>query len=280
MLGSIVAFVAVAYLVIYINMRMRITTAYDVNPEAIHVSYDSASIAEGARLVGTRACNDCHNPDFGGRVLLDDPMIGRISTRNITRGKGGLPDDFDESDWVMAIKHGLDQQKKPLIFMPANEFSQMSERDIASIIAYMSTVPPVDREDSPIEIGPLGYVLGIFDVIPVIPAEKTNHTSRFAPEVSPTETLAYGKYLAVVCTNCHGPELKGRGPMIPGGLPIPDLTTTGQAGKWSHGDFIKTLRTGIRPNGSSLADDMPWKMTLSFTEEELTAIHTYAQSLR
>lgn len=279
--GGLIALIAMGYLVIYINMSMRIASAYDeVTPEPIHVTYDSASIALGARLVGTRACNDCHGPDFGGRVLFEDGMIGRVSSRNITHGKGGLPANFSEQDWVMAIKHGLDRNKQPLLYMPANEFSHMSEGDIAAIIAYMSTVPSVDRDDVPVKVGPLAYVLGMFDVIPLIPAEKTDHTMAFPKGVNPAVTTEYGKYLAVVCTNCHGPKLKGRGPMVPGGLPAPDLTTTGKPGQWSHGDFIKTLRTGVRPDGSKLADDMPWKMTLSFTEQELTAIHLYAQSLK
>jgi mono/diheme cytochrome c family protein len=278
--GSIVALAGVAYLVIYINMNMRMSRTYDVSAEQIHVTYDSASIALGARLVGTRACNDCHGADFGGRILFEDGMIGRIVSRNITHGKGGLPADFSESDWVMAIKHGLTRGKQPLLYMPANEFAQMSEADMAAIIAYMSTVPDVDRENPAVEVGPLAYVLGMFDVIPVIPAEKTDHAMNFPESVTPAATPEYGKYLSVVCTNCHGPQLKGRGPMVPGGSPIPDLTSTGNPGKWSHGEFIKTLRTGIKPDGAKLAEDMPWKMTQSFTEDELTAIHLYAQSLR
>jgi mono/diheme cytochrome c family protein len=278
--GCLIGLIAVGYLFIYINLRGRLATAYDVEPEAIHVNYDSSSIALGARLVGTRACNDCHAPDFGGRILLDDPLIGFVSTRNLTHGKGGLPSDFSERDWVMALKHGLQRDKTPLIFMPANEFSEMSESDMAAIVAYMSTVPSVDRELPSLTVGPLGYMLSFFDVIPLIPAEKTDHVRPFAKEVQPAVTAEYGRYLAVVCTNCHGPQLKGRGPMIPGGPPAPDLSATGNPGQWSHGEFIKTLRTGARPDGSKLKEDMPWKMTLSFSEEELTAIHVYAQSLK
>ena len=279
-IGCLIGLMAIGYLAIYINMRGRLATTYDVDPEAIHISYDSTSIALGARLVGTRACNDCHSPDFGGRILLDDPMIGFVSTRNITHGKGGLRSDFSERDWVMALKHGLQRDKTPLIFMPANEFCEMSESDMAAIIAYMSTVPSVDREIPRTTIVPLGYVLGFLDVIPVIPAEKTDHARSFAKEIKPAVSAEYGQYLAVVCTNCHGPQLKGRGPMIPGAPPPPDLTATGNPGKWSHGEFIKTLRTGARPDGSKLKEDMPWRMTLSFSEEELTAIHLYAQSLK
>lgn len=279
-IGGIVAVLLIAYIVIYIDMRFRIDETYDVTPEAIHVDYDSATIELGKKLVGTRVCGDCHGADFGGKLLHEDALIGRIYSRNITHGKGGLPDNFSEADWVLALKHGLDRDKKPLLFMPANEFSQMSESDMAAIIAYMSTVPNVDREDMSVRLGPMGYALGEFQVIPVIPAELTDHNLPFAKEMTPGVNAEYGKYLAVVCTNCHGPNLKGRGPMVPGGSPVPDLTATGKAGKWSHDEFVQTLHTGVRPDGTMLNPEMPWQMTLAFTKDELTAIHLYAQSMK
>jgi mono/diheme cytochrome c family protein len=278
-LGSIIGLALIAFGAIYIDMNMRINKTYSINPEPIHVTYDSVNIELGRRLVGTRVCAECHGEDFGGKTIFEDGLIGRVSSRNITKGKGGLPEDYSEADWVMALKHGLDQQQKPLLFMPSNEFTQMSEGDMAAIIAYMSTVPKVDREDLPATVGPMGLVLGEFNVFPLVPADKIDHSMPFAKEIQPGVNVEYGKYLAVVCTNCHGLELKGKGPMVPGGSPIPDLTSTGNASKWTHDEFITTLHTGVRPNGQKLNDEMPWKMTLSFTAEELTAIHLYAQSI-
>jgi mono/diheme cytochrome c family protein len=279
-IGSLVGIIILAFGLIYIHMKVRINETYSVIPEPIHVSYDSATIALGKKIVGVRVCADCHGDDFGGKVLHEDPMIGRVSSRNLTKGKGGLPEDYSEADWVMALKHGLDRNRKPLLFMPSNEFAHMSEKDIAAVIAFMSTLPKVDREDLPVKPGPLAYVLGEFDIIPLIPAGKTDHNVPFAKHVEPGVNVEYGKYLAVVCTNCHGPELKGGGPLVPGGSPVPDLTPTGAASKWTHEEFITTLHTGVRPNGRALNQDMPWKMTLTFSKDDLTAIHLYAQSLK
>lgn len=279
-IGSIIALILIAYVVIYIDMKLRIDKTYNVQPESIKLTYDSATLALGQKLVGTRVCAECHGEDFGGKIIHEDAMIGRVSSRNITKGKGGLPEDYSEADWLMALKHGLDREQKPLLFMPSNEFAQMSEKDMAAVIAYMMMLPKVDREDLPVKVGPLAYVLGEFDVIPLIPSEKIEHDAPFAKEVEPGVNAEYGKYLAVVCTNCHGAELKGGGPLVPGGSPVPDLTSTGPSAKWTHEEFVTTLHTGVRPNGKALNPDMPWKMTLSFTEEELTAIHVYAQSVK
>lgn len=277
--GTTVAVILISYAFIYFDINNRIGKMYEVHTEPIHVTYDSLSIELGRRLVGIRACNDCHGEDLGGRVIHEDEMIGRVSSRNLTKGKGGLPGDYSEADWVRAMKHGVGRNGKPLLFMPANEFAHMSEKDMAAIIAYMSTIPEVDREDLPVKVGPLAYVLAEFDVIPLIPAEKVDHTIPFAKHVEPGVNIEYGKYLAVVCTNCHGPQLKGGGPLVPGGAPVPDLTATGEASKWTHDQFVNTLHTGIRPNGEPLKPDMPWKMTLAFTADELTAVHLYAQSI-
>ncbi|NOH02665.1 MAG: hypothetical protein HND47_12255 [Chloroflexi bacterium] len=47
---------------------------------------------------------------------------------------------------MRAIRHGVDPEGKPL-FMPAvTAFAHLSNEDLGAIIAYMKTVPPVDRQ--------------------------------------------------------------------------------------------------------------------------------------
>jgi mono/diheme cytochrome c family protein len=284
-LGIIVPSLIVVALAVYgysfIDIKMRAGKTYEVAAEPITIIDDSSAIALGERLSLTRACQECHGTNLGGSVLIDDPVIGRFSTRNITKGKGGLPQDFSKNDWLLAIKHGLNREHKPLYLMPSHELSQLSESDIAALIAYCSQVPPVDNEPPSFRIGPLGYVLAEFGLIPLLPAELTNHTIPFAQPVLREVSVEYGKYLSTICINCHGPNLKGGESPVPGGKYVADITSSGNPGKWTHEQFIKTLHTGETPEGKQMKpEEMPWTITKNYTVDELTAMHLYLLTLK
>lgn len=278
---AIIGMALMVLLVAYLHMQYRINKKYSVVPESIEIMYDSASIALGERLVGTRACKECHGQDLGGATLADDAIIGRFVTRNLTKGIGGLPDDFTTQDWVRAMKHGLGRDNRPLLLMPSHELSNLTASDMAAIIAYCSQVPPVDRELESFRIGPLGYILSEFNVIPMLPAENTDHNKPFPKHVERSVSAEYGKYLAVICVNCHGPNYKGGNSPIPGGKYVSDISSTGNPGKWSHEEFITALHTGKTPEGKHLnPQEMPWTITKEFTEEELTALHLYLLTVK
>lgn len=130
------------------------------------------------------------------------------------QGKGGIPADFGVSDWVRAMKHGLDRDGKPLYLMPSHELSLLSESDMAAIIAYCSQLPPVDRDPGKFTLGPLGYILSEFGLIPLLPAEFTDHQIELKKEVKREVSAVYGKYLSTTCINCHGATLKGGDPCL------------------------------------------------------------------
>jgi len=279
--GALVGILLIAFAFIYFDIRSRVNKKYDINVEDINISYDSASLSLGKRLVNTRACTECHGKDLGGATLIEDALIGTFASRNITKGKGGLPADFSASDWVLAMKHGLNREGKPLYLMPSHELSHLTETDMAAIIAYCSQVPAVDREPKEFKIGPLGYVLSGLGLIPLLPAELTDHQIHFAKEIKREISAAYGKYLSTICINCHGANLKGGDSPVPGGKYVADITSTGNPGKWSHEQFITTLHTGVTPEGKELKpDEMPWTITKSFTRDELTALHLYLKSIK
>jgi mono/diheme cytochrome c family protein len=152
---------------------------------------------------------------------------------------------------------------------------------MAAIIAYCSQVPPVDREQKTFTLGPLGYALSEFGLIPLLPAEFTDHQIMFAKEIKRDVSAAYGKYLSTICINCHGPNMKGGESPVPGGKYVADISSTGNPGKWSRQEFITALQTGVTPEGKTLNPaEMPWTITKNYTEDELTAVHMYLQTIK
>lgn len=159
-IGGLLLVCLLFYGKVYISTEKRIHKVYNIQPEKIEIPRDSASLALGARLTTAKGCRTCHGGNLAGKVLVDDPMrIGLIAAKNITRGKGGLPKDFNDEDWVVALKHGINKHKKSLLLMPSYGFSQLTKRDMAAIIAYCSQIAAVDNELPVNRIGPLGRVL-------------------------------------------------------------------------------------------------------------------------
>jgi len=84
-----------------------------------------------------------------------------------------------------------------------------------------------------------------------------------------------GGMIALTCTGCHGPFLRGMPELGP------DLTPAGNLGGWTESDFITTLRTGVTPEGSVLdAQRMPWMQFALLPEEDLVTLWRYLASQR
>src|SRR5690606_15631536 len=111
----------------------RMNKIYAVVPQPITLPTDSATLVYGERLITTKGCNDCHGKDLGGKVFIDDAPLGLLVASNLTKGAGGLPPDYGVDDWMLALKHGIGQDQKPLLFMPSHEYTMLSEGDMAAI---------------------------------------------------------------------------------------------------------------------------------------------------
>lgn len=279
-LGVITLAVLVYYAKVYISTEKRLHKKYDVQVQSLDIKNDSASLALGARLVKTKGCAGCHSADLGGKIFVNDAAFGVLSAANLTKGKGGRPADYTEMDFVRALKHGLRQDGTALIFMPAHEYTLLSETDMGAIIAYCSTLPNVDRELPEASLGPLAKVLADLGKLPLFPAEMIDHTRKLVKEVKAEMSIEYGKYLSTSCQGCHRETMKGGEPVAPGYPMVADITSTGHPGKWTDKQFIQTLRTGVTPEGKVLKpEEMPWPMAKEFTDLELNALHLYLNSL-
>jgi mono/diheme cytochrome c family protein len=262
------------------NVQGRLNKVYPTHVPAIQVPTDSAAVARGAHLYVVHACRDCHGADLAGRVILDNPVMGRLVSRNLTRGKGGLPAYFNDGDWLRTLKHGVDRQGKPLLVMPAHETTRIADAELADIIAYCKSRPPVDNEQPGQYLGPmLTAVIGLTDPA-FFPAEKMDHALLPVAARQPEATAAYGEYLSNNCTACHQADFRGAPPLAPGYPPVPNITSQGRVGRWTEAQFMRTLRTGVTPDGHQLdSTKMPWTRTRDFSDTELRAVRAYLLSL-
>ncbi|MEZ4614609.1 MAG: c-type cytochrome [Caldilineaceae bacterium] len=284
LLGSLIGLLIIALVAINALSTMRLNKTYTIPATTLTIPTDAQSIAEGARQYSTRGCIDCHGDDGAGKMVIDDALVGTVMASNLTAGQGGVATQYQSStDWERAIRHGVGPDGKPLVIMPSHEFNPINDADLATIVAFLQSLSPVDHEQTPIRIGLLGHLLHVTKMVTVVPAEVIDHEAVRPEAVAKAATKEYGEYLAQSCTGCHGATLSG-GPVpgVPGDGPYPRNLTPDVAtglGQWQEADFVQAIRTGTRPDGTELAAAMPWQAFKVMTDEELRAIWLYLQSL-
>ena len=238
----------------------------------------SASLEHGRHLYATRGCADCHGADGAGKLLVDAPHVVRIVPSNLTRSV--RDEAWTDDRLAAAIRHGVRPDGTPLMIMPTGDYTDMDDHDIASILAYLRTLPAVDADPGLTQVRPLGRVLYMFGKFPLVPAERVDHTPRERRAPPAMVSVAYGKYVAQVCTGCHGNDFAGGFVLEPGTPPSANLTPHANGLQaWNEADFMRLMRTGQRPDGRHLHRMMPWKSYSAMQEVELRAVWTYLQSL-
>ena len=274
---GLVALLALGVFLVNRAVEQRLARTYNIAIEAIEIPSDAAAVGRGQHLVGTIFfCQECHGEDLAGKPHFSDPLSGTVSAKNLTVGVGGVGSTFSDVDWLRAVRHGVDRDGHPLVEMPSNFYYYIGDADLAAIIAYLKSLPPIDKELPERDLG-LFYQLAILSDPSLIPAEVIDHTAPRPPAPEPGVNAEYGKYLATACTICHGPDLSG-GTAAGAGL---DLTGSGNLPDWTEAEFMHALRTGERPRGEDIDPDrMPWKRVGKLTDEELRAIWLYLQTLQ
>jgi len=281
-LGSLVGLVLIAGIILFLIGNARLNKTYDFPPSNIVIPTDEASIEFGRHRAQT-LCEGCHGKDLGGIVnWFSAGPLGTIDSANLTAGEGGVGQEYTSAeDFVRAIRHGIDSEGKPIFMTAVTSTSLLSDEDVGALIAYLKTIPPVDRKTNAQHFTPLAKILFAAGVFPALPVETVSHeTQVIAPERG--VSAEYGGYLVNTndCRICHGQELAG-GPFPDPTINIisPNVTPGGQVGFWSEDEFINTMRTGITPGGDQLNEHMPWEIYKLFTDDELKAIYLYLQSL-
>lgn len=251
----------------------------------------AGSVERGDYLVNSiMGCGNCHTPAgpqgfdtskaFGGRVVDDSPAMHAVSA-NIT--PGGPVKDWTDEQFMKAIREGI-RPDGSLIGppMPFEVYSGISDDDLASIVAYLRTVPAVENDP-----GKSTYN------IPLPPAWGPPITTVAA--VPEGVTVEYGAYLAGPlghCTVCHTPQLPtgqfdftnnlGAGGMEfagPGGPVVAaNITPTGLSG-YTDEQLATLITHGTRPNGSVLSPPMPTYFLANLKPDDVKALILYLRQL-
>jgi mono/diheme cytochrome c family protein len=193
----------------------------------------------------------------GGRRY--EGPFGVVYSTNITpdrqTGIGGWTDE----QIITAIRLGRRPDGERLIPVhPYPVFNGMAEDDLLALVAYLRTVPAVDRPKQPKQIS-----VPLFESV-FLPAWLAAFAARLEPPpVAPTSGLARGQYLVQAvshCGECHTPRgmtmavdnsrfLAGN-PKGPDGDPVPNITPDKETGlTWSEEEIAAYLGSGNKPDG-------------------------------
>jgi len=118
-----------------------------------------AQTDRGKYLVTVASCNDCHTPGYffgkpdmaqylgGSDVAFEIPGLGSFPGRNITPDKETGIGSWTAEQIAVALTTGKRPDGRELApIMPWRAFSYMSKEDVAAIVAFLQSLPPVKHE--------------------------------------------------------------------------------------------------------------------------------------
>ena len=259
------------------------------NPIAnVQVAGTAAQIARGEQLA--HGCTNCHTA--GGQLPLSGtsfiakfpfPPLGTLYAPNLT--PTGNITDWTDGEVIRAIREGIHRNGRALLIMPSNNFRNMSDDDVQSLVAYLRSQPATGGPTPANRFNLLGAV---FINLSDFRRAQQPVGSITAPAPGTPE---YGKYMVDIigCRDCHGDQLQGRVDNgQPGPPPGPNLTLI--VPQWTEEQFMTFFNTGKLPGGGTVPvvtfpsgysePRMPWPIVrAATTDEELKAIYTYLHSL-
>jgi mono/diheme cytochrome c family protein len=215
---------------------------------------------------------------------LEDPA-GTINVPNISPDKETGAGNWTDDQLERAIREGIGHDGRALFpMMPYQNFRYLSDEDLASVIVYLRSIPPVHHVVPKIElVFPVKYLIRSVPqpiTAPVPPPDLSTPVKR-------------GEWLVRVagCRDCHTPQKMGQ--------PLPGLDLAGGfvlKGPWGYVAsanitpdpsgipyydetlFLKVMHTGF-VNARELKPVMTWWDYRSLTDEDLKAMFAYLRTV-
>ena len=179
----------------------------------------SAKTAHGKRIASLFACAACHGADYSGNDFgAAIPIVKGLWASNISLAIPAMSDAALER----LLREGVHPDRE-IYVMPSKQTHFLAERDMAALIAYLRTIPPVGKATP---LPPPEFEEAVTARLPddywrtLVEGEKRGYHNA-AEEVAyyvahrPPDLgqeLARGRMIAsTICSSCHGAALDGLG---------------------------------------------------------------------
>jgi mono/diheme cytochrome c family protein len=212
-------------------------------------------------------------------------LPGDVRPPNITPDKDTGVGNWTDDQLARAIREGIGNDGRALFpFMPYENFRSLSDEDLASVVVYLRSIPPVRREVPKTElIFPVRYLI------------RTAPQPLLEPVPYPDMSTAEkrGDYLVTIggCRDCHTPQQNGQRMMeldLAGGFflrgPWGEVASTNitQAPSgipyYDEGLFRDVMRTGW-VKARKLTQIMPWWNLRGLSDDDLKSMFAYLRTV-
>lgn len=247
-------------------------------------------------------CVDCHSPHDWTKhdepippgmagagedisaVLRDLP--GHVVAPNLTPDPETGSGNWSDDTLARAIREGVGHDGRALFpFMPYEHYRAFSDEDLASLVVFIRSLPPVPNPLPKTEI-----IFPVKYLIRDVPHPLTSPVPP--PDLS--DPVKRGAFLVNIagCADCHTPQIRGE--FLPGMDFAGGFILDGPWGRVASSNltpdpsgipyydealFVQTMRTGY-VKARKLAQIMPWAAYRNMTDDDLKAIFAYLKTVK
>jgi mono/diheme cytochrome c family protein len=246
--------------IVYFSVLLLMLAASDAAAQTTR-----EQIARGKYVFGAAAGCGCHTVakqplNAGGRKY--DGPFGTVYSSNITPDLTTGIGKWTDEQIITATRSGRRPNGERLIPVhPYTVFNGMAEQDLKDVVAYLRSVPPINRATPAKKIS-----VPMFESV-FLPAWLATFAAiESPPKSAATSGVARGEYLTRAvshCGECHTPRTmtmavdntrflagnpKGKGPE---GSAVPNITPDRETGlgSWTEEQITDYLETGNKPDG-------------------------------
>ncbi|UUZ55578.1 hypothetical protein LP419_08250 [Massilia sp. H-1] len=207
-----------------------------------------------------------------------------VTSPNITAGANSATAGYRDIDWVRTLRHGVKPDGRPVMIMPSEDYNRLTDNDLASIIGYVRQMPW--RPGGPRRLSCLSES---HSDVRVRRRERRGRTDR--PYAG--AAVAGGGGGERGPRRLRGAQLRGLPRRAPERWPHsrfaarvawqPANLTPGPGSAMarypSADTFMAMLRSGQRPDGSTISSVMPFGSLRQMNETDMRALHAYLRTL-